>query len=162
MYGWKVLSITIIIYYILILVIQRICVWRKLGGSGLALCVPGLSRDFLVSTTIIDEDWVKPCGFTLQNIKFSDCPCFQGKKKNEWKKSFRMYLSSSSMAWQEWSLFIKRDHPRENCRLGLCTIKAGTALRVSVIWIFLSVPKPAGRIHLHDLHTELVLPLCCL
>lgn len=56
MYGWKVLSITIIIYYILILVIQRICVWRKLGGSGLALCVPGLSRDFLVSTTIIDED----------------------------------------------------------------------------------------------------------
>lgn len=37
------------------------------------------------------------------------------------------------MAWQEWSLFIKRDYPRENCRLGLCTIKAGTALRVSVI-----------------------------
>lgn len=30
--------------------------WRELGGSGLALCVLGLSRDFLVSATIIDED----------------------------------------------------------------------------------------------------------
>lgn len=37
------------------------------------------------------------------------------------------------MAWQEWRLFIKRDYPRENCRLGLCTIKADTVLRVAAI-----------------------------
>lgn len=30
--------------------------WKELGRSGLALCVLELSRDFLVSTTIIDED----------------------------------------------------------------------------------------------------------
>lgn len=45
-HGGKALSIAIIIYYILILAIQRICVWRKLGGSGLVLCVSGLLRDF--------------------------------------------------------------------------------------------------------------------
>ena len=38
--------------------------WRELEGSGLAFSVLGLLRDFLVSTTIIDEDSVKPCGFT--------------------------------------------------------------------------------------------------
>lgn len=56
-YGWEVLRIAIVIYYILTFVIQEdLCVegtWRIWAGS---VCAGTLEGDFLVSTTIIDEN----------------------------------------------------------------------------------------------------------
>lgn len=102
--------------------------WRKLRGSGLALCVLGLSRDFLVSTTIIEEGWGKPCGFTPQNIRFSNCPCFQGKNINEKKNLSECIWTVFKIVWLDQSTVKKGSHMamRENTRLRLLTIKWST------------------------------------
>lgn len=98
------------------------------GRSGLALCVLGLSRDFLVSTTIIDEDWVKPCGFALQSIKFSNCSYFQGKKKKEKNLPECIWMIFQCCGWSE--IFFKKDQHvaiGEKYRLRLLVIKSSTA-----------------------------------
>lgn len=89
---------------------------------------------------------MKPCGFALQNIKFSNCPCFQG-KKIQIKTFFRVFLNNISKVWLERNLFKEGSHVavRESHRLRLLVTKSST-VREGVRYF--NVPA-AEIIHLH-------------